>query len=679
MYFEPGVRGRKTGLTVADSGVRDEHGLEPMDNLFSSPEKPQAPPPPPAPIQAKLAAPNLMPPPAKPARVEEKRAPVKSAKKPASKPVQAAAPVPAQPPQPQQNGNRKPADETIDDSQSMSLNQSTIPEPTAVLSERRKSQYIPPPKSTSPKKTFLGSPARRHPSLGPPTNPTSGDIIREAEKLVREKVARKLDFSNDSTRMSPPKQVERRRSNASRSPAPAATNGKRKRGSQEVEVEVEDPIVDKHIPHEQETERSRERSMPGSWEPEPEPEQEAEKQAANRSFDFSPSNVEDEEWRPSNVNDEMDIDEEIERTATPPEPSPPREPAAKERRASLEKAVVKAKPSKPTQEESQAEKRKPGRPKKQTIPMAQAEVYQKEIEASLELAEDDTDVAPALPPPKRLKNSKSALGPGNKNRRLAPEPARDSSPVQIQRGPPRPRQNGLFILRRETPALNGFATTRSGRASVKPVAYWENETVVYDEDGDAGDASLLLPTVNEVIRRDEVNLDEPRPKQRGRKAKRDVFEDEDDEAEPWEQEPGRIYGAVKAWDSGKEASALDVPEREDEIALSGPAIITRAIPGSDVQFAKTLTLPFFGSGMVDLPPGAVKKPKNSRKMQMVFFVFKGRVKVSVNGTEFRTGEGGVWQVPRGNFYSIENDYEKPARVFFSQGCEMPAAAAPMEE
>lgn len=24
----------------------------------------------------------------------------------------------------------------------------------------------------------------------------------------------------------------------------------------------------------------------------------------------------------------------------------------------------------------------------------------------------------------------------------------------------------------------------------------------------------------------------------------------------------------------------------------------------------------------------------------------------------------------GNFYSIENDYDRPARIFFSQGCEV---------
>ena len=31
---------RKTGITVKDTGIRDEHGMEPIDALFSSPSKP---------------------------------------------------------------------------------------------------------------------------------------------------------------------------------------------------------------------------------------------------------------------------------------------------------------------------------------------------------------------------------------------------------------------------------------------------------------------------------------------------------------------------------------------------------------------------------------------------------------------------------------------------------------
>ncbi len=75
----------------------------------------------------------------------------------------------------------------------------------------------------------------------------------------------------------------------------------------------------------------------------------------------------------------------------------------------------------------------------------------------------------------------------------------------------------------------------------------------------------------------------------------------------------------------------------------------RDINGADFRFAKTLTLPFFGSGIVDLPPGGVKRVKNSRKMQMVFFVFYGRVMVDLGSPmqNFSIGKGGMWQVPRG--------------------------------
>jgi hypothetical protein len=79
-----------------------------------------------------------------------------------------------------------------------------------------------------------------------------------------------------------------------------------------------------------------------------------------------------------------------------------------------------------------------------------------------------------------------------------------------------------------------------------------------------------------------------------------------------------------------------------------------------------MTLPFFGSGIVELPPDGFKRAKNSGKMQMVFFVHQGKVLVTVgppsgkqNGgagagskgevNEFAISKGGVWVVPRGMF------------------------------
>ncbi|KAL9097702.1 MAG: hypothetical protein Q9165_000028 [Trypethelium subeluteriae] len=38
-YFDVGKQGRKTGITLKDNGIRDADGLEPIDGIFSSPEK----------------------------------------------------------------------------------------------------------------------------------------------------------------------------------------------------------------------------------------------------------------------------------------------------------------------------------------------------------------------------------------------------------------------------------------------------------------------------------------------------------------------------------------------------------------------------------------------------------------------------------------------------------------
>jgi centromere protein C len=282
-----------------------------------------------------------------------------------------------------------------------------------------------------------------------------------------------------------------------------------------------------------------------------------------------------------------------------------------------------------------------------------------------EVAEVDREERPAKKQRSQAKKSATAKSEPQRSRKPAIQkykstvakpnssPMNISSPAVVQRGPPRPKNSrGLYILRRETP--DNSSHTRSGRHVIKPLAYWKNETVVYGEDQAVdGDTNFLLPTIKEVIRAEEVEEEHPKrgakksaSKSKKRRQVTDPEEDGEDLAEPWESEPGRIYGEVRVWDP--EDILGDMSEEvEEEIALSSAAIITTYIPGTTVRFAKTLTLPFFGSGMVDLPPGGIKKTKNSRRMQMVFFVFYGRVNVTVNGNAFRIGKGGMWQVPRG--------------------------------
>ncbi|OBT75244.1 hypothetical protein VF21_05617 [Pseudogymnoascus sp. 05NY08] len=546
----------KTGLTVPDSGIRDEYGIEPMDELFSSPAKLQ---------------------------------PISSSTR--------------------KSAMKKNANTTLTSEEDMDVGQSTIPEPSAVLTERKRvSMRMPPPRSKSPVKTFLKLPARRHPSLGPVSSPTRGSVVSPSRVRDQPQVARRLDFSTDDLDGNAPHRLAHvspkrisQRNLVSSSPA------KRPSGIS---------------------------SATKSLKPAFQSQEESEEVQGSRLFDLSSSRDVEDDYEP--INDDQALGSpEPERAATPPEPTPP--------------------PPK-----------KRGRPPKHNKP-------EPSKNADVDEDQDERPAKKQRGPTKQATQKAHPKAKPKQAARLQKQPAVESSPAQIQRGPPRPRQNGLFILRRETPELGNFATTRSGRASIKPVAYWKNEAIVYGEDEAAdGDASFLLPTIKEVIRHDDVEKEKSkRGKKRGPRAhKREEEHEEEDESEPWESEPGHMYGAIRAWNPD-DPTGSESAEIEDEIAFSNAAIITREIPGSNVKFAKILTLPFFGCGMVDLPPGAVKKPKNSRKMQMAFFIHKGRVVVTVGDNDpFRIGTGGMWQVPRGNLYSIENDSDKTARIFFSQGCEV---------
>lgn len=524
---------RKTGLTVPDSGIRDEYGIEPMDELFSSPAKLQ-------PISS-------------------------STRKSAMK----------------KNPN---PNATLTSEEDMDVGQSTIPEPSEVLTERKRvSMRMPPPRSKSPVKTFLQSPARRHPSLGPVSSPTRGSVVSPSRVRTQPQVARRLDFSTEELDANAPQRLAHvspkrtsQRNLVSSSPAKRPSSG------------------------------SAPRLKPAF-----QSQEESEEAQGSRLFDLSsPREVEDD-YQPINGDQEVGSPE-PERAATPPEPI----------------HQIRRKRGRPPKEN------KPG-------PSRNADV------------EEDQDERPPKKqrgrPPKQANQKAQPKPKPTQATKLQKPQVTDSSPAQIQRGPPRPRQQGLFILRRETPELGNFATTRSGRASIKPVAYWKNETIRYGEDDTAdADASFLLPTIKEVIRHDDVEVEKSKKsKKRGPKAHKREDDEEEDVSEPWESEPGRIYGDIRAWNPD-DPTGSESADIEEEIAFSNAAIITREISGSTVKFAKLLTMPFFGCGMVDLPPGAVKKPKNSRKMQMVFFVHKGRVTVTVGDNEpFRIGKGGVWQVPRG--------------------------------
>jgi len=191
------------------------------------------------------------------------------------------------------------------------------------------------------------------------------------------------------------------------------------------------------------------------------------------------------------------------------------------------------------------------------------------------------------------------------------------------------------------------------------VDWWRNERIKYDPHGNK----------QAIVRAEEVEV--PKLAKRAhkqRKREMSVVEEDEEELEDWEIEPGILTGLVTGWD--EEVGVAMQDEEEQEIAYAPSAIDVRPVPSGNFGYAKIIGLPFFGAGVVELPPSGFKRAKNSRRMQMAFYVASGGVQVTVGDSTFTIHKGGVWQVPRGNFYSIENRAQKLARIFFAQACEV---------
>lgn len=503
---------------------------------------------------------------------------------------------------------------------------------------------FPPARARSPVKTNLQSPARRPGMSSSPIRPSN---VAAGSPSGVKSVQRKLDFKNNLLANKP--SLPQPNGVKGKGKANAITNGHRSSLSEDEEEEEEEDEED-------EDEEDEER-----------PQQEEESLAMlDGGDDYA---VEDEEEPEGVPAEEHSSPPSAKKSKGRPKKTPtvePTEPIV----ASIERDTE------PADEVVHAGKKR-GRPAK-SKPAADDEPVQKKAKkASRVDVEEESEPSEQAPAKKSRGRPKAAPASGasdaapkkpalpKKNRaekhRASPAIG-DTSIAEVPRGPPLPKSRGLVITRRETPGASATFTTRSGRTSYQPLKFWRGERAELDDDVvlEDGKNKIMLPHIKEIVRYEEP---EPKVKAAGRRkgkaagkkaGRRRAFqeEEEDDDLEEWEQDGDVITGEVVVWQPEHELNPPGPDEQievaaDEQIAISANAIQTREIRNASFKFAKVLSTPFFGAGVVDLPPHSEKKPKNARKMQMAFFVFSGRVQVTVADTVFMIGRGGMWFVPRG--------------------------------
>lgn len=522
----------------------------------------------------------------------------------------------------------------------------TAPAPSAFMNGRA------PARLRSPPKTNLKSPARRAPGFS--SSPLRAANVAGSPSGARS-VQRQLDFKKNNVLLANKPNLPRPNGVKGKEKAVAVSNGYKSSSEdvQESENEEEsmamlDGADDYDIDEEHEPEADQEEEEEEEEEEEVAPPSSAKKSKTRQPKKTAPPPIEEEDESDAVINS-------IEEDPEPPEEEPVR--VSKKRGRPAKKAAAE------DEAEKQPAKKKPKRSSnvgdedgESSNQAAAPKPRGRKPKAAAAEAAKSTD-ASAIPAAKARAIPKQKPG-----RKRPSTGVGDTSVSEVPRGPPLPKSRGLVISRRETPGAASMFTTRAGRSSFQPLKYWANERTEMEDDDDFfdGKEKIRLPHIKNIVRYDDP---EPKPKSstrgrgkgprgKGRKKRGGFHDDDDDDLEPWEEDGDIITGEVVVWQPEHEINPPGPDEQievapDEQIAVSANAIETREIRNASFKFAKTLSMPFFGSGVVDLPPHTEKKPKNSRKMHMTFFVFAGRVQVTVADTVFSIGRGGMWFVPRG--------------------------------
>lgn len=178
--------------------------------------------------------------------------------------------------------------------------------------------------------------------------------------------------------------------------------------------------------------------------------------------------------------------------------------------------------------------------------------------------EEDAD-----PRPTKKRNTTKASPPVREP--LEPELDRVVEDYANRTGPLKGRS--LYILKREIPTDNSATHTRSGRVSVRPLAYWRNERCVFG-DGEAAEGHRYpLSTIKEVIRTEEQEPEKKKKKGKRStshksksKKRKDDSSDEDEDVDLWEKEGGVLHGYTLKWDGKTQTSS-----KEEEVLGMNPS------------------------------------------------------------------------------------------------------------
>ncbi|KAL1795446.1 hypothetical protein ACET3X_005670 [Alternaria dauci] len=694
-YYNVGVQGRKTGITLEDKGIYDEHGLEPVSGIFSSPERS-----PPkrgedatgsGPMEIQNSSmPDLMtshqilrnsrtnlPPPrsrspkktnlgSSPRRQSSMAlrsslppsSPVRDSSQPIARRLDFEQDESSLQETPALSGSGARRGARRSDVYDVPEDESPAPDPSAVFEESIQEE-IANESGALPEESFFGQVGDDSMTDGEAVEELEIEEVQEESEIVSEPPKetakrgrkRKSDVAQGSEGEQEAAEQPRKRgrpfketSGAQKSSKNASAPATERRRSQHVSdvSEMEAPIDDSVDQSEQVEEQIQEAPVAPKRRGRPPKVQ----QNAEREESIVEAPVEDVGDQSEQIN-EAPAPKKRERTAKV-------QPNGDNASAS---ASASAKPAKsaPVADKSDSEFARPEKPR-----------------GRRPKANTDSTKSTAAPKPPKEKSKEKTPQAATDNEEAAgklvdvygnPLSKKDIDQISATSGGSRFGRGRHLSVFREMDPENVARVGRTGRHRVAPIDFWKNDHISYEPDG-----SMSSIVKSQVVEEERRRVGRKAYKGKGKKKMVAVEEEEEIELDPWEEE-GTLVGNFRGFDPVGEVASGEIVE--DAIAWTQKGVQPRDVGDGGFKYAKIGSVGnFFNWGLIELGPDQMKRTKNSRYMHMIFNVQSGTVEVRMHENEFVVHKMGVWQVPRGNTYSIKNIGSGTARIFFSQAREL---------
>ncbi|KAF8559843.1 hypothetical protein OG21DRAFT_1503063 [Imleria badia] len=246
-------------------------------------------------------------------------------------------------------------------------------------------------------------------------------------------------------------------------------------------------------------------------------------------------------------------------------------------------------------------------------------------------------------------------------------PAKKPKKDQAKPKKPRPEKRVVKTPVEHSPTPEGVR--RGLRHRYGPLDWWRQERVVYGRrDSDV----ILVPQIKEIIR---IPQEPVKPLGKAGKRKRG--------AGTRSKSKGRDtpFNPEEGWDENTptNATVIDYATQEEvsrRVTFLANMIEPKQAANSNWFFQRIFGEgEFIAAGQMHIPPKSQKPSKSTKDNAYVFYVIQGAVSVFIHETSFIITTGGMFLVPRGNTYYIENIAERDAKLFFTQARMLPAEEA----